>query len=102
MDAAYEKGGQDYPLSYVRWTENRNMEEFLRLIRPDGVQLQPLITHEYSLDDAAKAYDTILDRESGSLAVVLRYPAPRTLPTSATRRSRSPDPEPRKRRSVSA
>src|SRR6266478_2908552 len=75
-DASYEKGGHDYPLSYVRWTENRNMEEFLRLAGPGGIQLQPLITHEYALGDAAKAYDTILDRESGSLAVVLRYPVP--------------------------
>ncbi len=31
-DPAYEKGGQDYPDSYVRWTENRNMAEFLRLV----------------------------------------------------------------------
>jgi len=75
-DASYEKQGRDYPLPYVRWTENRNMEEFLRLAGPGGIQLQPLITHEYALDDAAKAYDTILDRESGSLAVVLRYPVP--------------------------
>src|SRR3954453_10685854 len=79
-DASYEKQGRDYPLPYVRWTENRNMEEFLRLAGPGGVQLQPLITHEYSLDEAPKAYATILDRESASLAVVLRYPSPPEAP----------------------
>ena len=35
-DPAYEKQGRDYPVSYVRWTENRNMEEFLRLVAADA------------------------------------------------------------------
>ena len=73
-DPAYEKKGQDYPISYVRWTENRNMEEFLRLVAADCVRLAPLITHQFPLDDAAQAYQTILDQSSGSLAVLLRYP----------------------------
>jgi len=72
-DMAYEKGGQDYPFSYVRWTENRNMEEFLRLAGQGSVQLQPLVTHELPLEQAASAYETILDPASGSLAVLLRY-----------------------------
>lgn len=74
-DASYEKQGRDYPLSYVRWTENRNMEEFLRLIAARRIDVQPLITHEFDLEEAAKAYDTIFDPESASLAVLLRYPA---------------------------
>jgi predicted dehydrogenase len=74
-DPNYEKKGQDYPLSYVRWTENRNMEEFLRLVSAGRVQLQPLITHEFALEEASLAYDTIMDPSSGSLAVVLNYPA---------------------------
>src|SRR5205807_9142767 len=41
-----------------------------------SVQLKPLITHEFPLDDAAKAYQTILDPAAGSLAVILRYPPP--------------------------
>lgn len=72
-DAAYEKGGQDYPFSYVRWTENRNMEEFLRLVGQGSVRIKPLITHEYPLEQAATAYETILNPASGSLAVLLRY-----------------------------
>ena len=74
-DPSYEKKGQDYPLPYVRWTENRNMEEFLRLLSLGRVQIQPLITHQFALEDAPRAYDTIKDASSGSLAVVLNYPA---------------------------
>src|SRR5437016_3869574 len=74
-DAAYEKQGRDYPLPYVRWTENRNMEEFLRLIAAARIDVRPLITHEFPLDDAPKAYDTVMDPAAGSLAVLLRYPA---------------------------
>ena len=74
-DPAYEKQGHDYPFSYVRWTENRNMQEFLRLVAAGGVSLAPLITHQYALAEAADAYQTILNPASGSLAVLLRYPA---------------------------
>jgi predicted dehydrogenase/threonine dehydrogenase-like Zn-dependent dehydrogenase len=75
-DETYEKRGHDYPLAYVRWTENRNMEEFLRLLADGSVQVGSLITHEFALEDAPKAYQTVLDPSSGSLAVVLRYPEP--------------------------
>jgi predicted dehydrogenase len=74
-DPTYEEQGHDYPFAYVRWTENRNMEEFLRLVAAGRVQLAPLITHRFALADAARAYQTILDPASNSLAVVLDYPA---------------------------
>ena len=74
-DSEYEEQGHDYPFAYVRWTENRNMEEFLRLVALGRVQLAPLITHRFPLDDAARAYQTILDPASTSLAVILDYPA---------------------------
>jgi predicted dehydrogenase len=74
-DPVYEKQGRDYPIGYVRWTENRNMAEFLRLLSLGRIQLAPLITHQFPLDDAPKAYETILDPSSGSLAVLLNYPA---------------------------
>ncbi|MGI8897486.1 MAG: bi-domain-containing oxidoreductase [Pyrinomonadaceae bacterium] len=74
-DPLYEKKGQDYPVAYVRWTENRNMEEFLRVVAAERVQLEPLITHRFALADATDAYKTILDTSSNSLAVLLRYPA---------------------------
>ena len=74
-DPLYEKQGQDYPINYVRWTENRNMAEFLRLVSLGRIQLGPLITHQFPLDDAPKAYETIMNPASSSLAVLLNYPA---------------------------
>jgi predicted dehydrogenase len=74
-DPAYEKQGRDYPISYVRWTENRNMEEFLRLVAVGRVKLEPLVTHQFALEEASLAYQTILNPASNSLAVLLRYPA---------------------------
>ncbi|MBV9504188.1 MAG: bi-domain-containing oxidoreductase [Acidobacteriia bacterium] len=73
-DSAYEKQGQDYPVSYVRWTENRNIEEFLRLLSLKRINVDAMITHRFALEHAPEAYRTILDGGSGSLAVVLRYP----------------------------
>jgi predicted dehydrogenase/threonine dehydrogenase-like Zn-dependent dehydrogenase len=73
-DPQYEKQARDYPYAYVRWTENRNMEEFLRLVGRGQVSLQPLITHLFPLEEASNAYKTIMDSSSGSLAVLLRYP----------------------------
>ncbi|MCD9187852.1 MAG: bi-domain-containing oxidoreductase [Pyrinomonadaceae bacterium] len=74
-DPTYEKQGIDYPISYVRWTENRNMEEFLRLMAVGRVNVKPLISHEFPLEDAPKAYETIMGGNgSSSLAVVLKYP----------------------------
>ncbi|HEX8287351.1 MAG TPA: bi-domain-containing oxidoreductase [Pyrinomonadaceae bacterium] len=74
-DPTYEKKGVDYPISYVRWTENRNMEEFLRLVSIGKVDVKPLISHEFALEEAPKAYETIMNGNGGgSLAVVLKYP----------------------------
>lgn len=74
-DPAYEKKGHDYPISYVRWTENRNMAEFLRLVARGHVKLDSLISHQFSLETAPEAYDTIMDPGTNSLAVLLRYDA---------------------------
>src|SRR5579872_6663321 len=75
-DPTYEKQGVDYPIGYVRWTENRNMEEFLRLLAQDRIHVDGLVTHSFPVTDAPKAYETILQPGSGSLAVLLRYEDP--------------------------
>ncbi|MDH3494944.1 MAG: bi-domain-containing oxidoreductase, partial [Acidobacteriota bacterium] len=74
-DPDYEKLGIDYPYAYVRWTENRNMEECLRLISTGKINVKPLVSHEFGLEDAAEGYKTIMDPRSDSLAVLLRYPS---------------------------
>ena len=78
-DPEYEVRGRDYPIAYVRWTEKRNMEEFLRLVSIGRVDLEPLITHEFELEEAPNAYRTVMDPESNSLGVVLRYPERNSL-----------------------
>ena len=78
-DPTYEKQGIDYPISYVRWTENRNMEEFLRLVSTGKVNVKSLISHEFDLENAPQAYETIMSGNGGSsLAVVLKYPVNET------------------------
>ena len=72
-DEDYEIRGIDYPMAYVRWTENRNMGEFLQLTAEGRVHVQPLVTHEFELDRAPDAYRQIIDEPNQTLAVLLRY-----------------------------
>jgi predicted dehydrogenase len=73
-DANYEEKGWDYPAAYVRWTENRNMAEFLRLLAEGRVQVQPLITAVYPIAEAASAYEQIKNGAHKPLLVLLSYP----------------------------
>ena len=73
-DPSYEEHGIDYPFGYVRWTENRNMQAFLELIKQGKVNVRALITHRYSIHEADKAYSLILDQASSYIGVLLSYP----------------------------
>ncbi len=73
-DPLYEEMAVDYPIGYVRWTEQRNMAEFLRLLAEGRVDVKPLITHRFAVDAAAQAYAAVTDPASGSLGVLLEYP----------------------------
>jgi predicted dehydrogenase/threonine dehydrogenase-like Zn-dependent dehydrogenase len=72
-DPTYEEMAIDYPPGYVRWTEQRNMAEFLRLVAEGLIDMHPLISHRFAVDDAASAYATI-SGGGGSLGVLLEYP----------------------------
>ncbi len=72
-DPVYEEQGIDYPIGYVRWTEQRNMQAYLDLLASGRLNIEPLITHEFPLDQAKAAYDTILARKEHVVGVVLRY-----------------------------
>jgi predicted dehydrogenase/threonine dehydrogenase-like Zn-dependent dehydrogenase len=72
-DEKYEEGGVDYPVGYVRWTENRNMSEYLRLIAERRLHVQPLVAATHSIHDAPAAYEA-LQSEARPLMVVLSYP----------------------------
>jgi predicted dehydrogenase/threonine dehydrogenase-like Zn-dependent dehydrogenase len=75
-DANYEEHGLDYPIGYVRWTENRNMAEYLRLIAEGRVRLDALISTTFPVDQATAAYETLKDTETKPLMVLLSYPSP--------------------------
>lgn len=80
-DPLYEEGGVDYPRAYVRWTENRNMEEYLRLVCEKRVAVDRLIDSEVLLDDAPDAYRALSGGPGKKLlAVILRYDADFVLP----------------------
>jgi predicted dehydrogenase/threonine dehydrogenase-like Zn-dependent dehydrogenase len=73
-DPAYEEQGHDYPVGYVRWTEQRNMQAFLELVADGRVVLDRLITHRFDFGDAVQAYDAVTgDEATSALGVVLRY-----------------------------
>src|SRR5581483_10247703 len=75
-DAAFEQKGRDYPIGYVRWSETRNMEAFLRLVAERKVHLGPLISHRFAIENATSAYDMITGRvKEPHLGVILEYAA---------------------------
>ncbi len=73
-DPDYEEKGIDYPLGYVRWTEGRNLETFMDLISKGKINVKPLITHRFEINDATKAYDLITGKtRQAYLGVILTY-----------------------------
>ncbi|WP_057882138.1 bi-domain-containing oxidoreductase [Tsuneonella troitsensis] len=74
-DPEYEDKGRDYPLGYVRWTEQRNFAAVLDMMAAGKIDCAPLRTHGFDLDQAAEAYEIVGGAEP-SLGVVLSYPRP--------------------------
>jgi predicted dehydrogenase/threonine dehydrogenase-like Zn-dependent dehydrogenase len=73
-DADYEEKGRDYPIGYVRWTERRNMQEFLRLVATGAVTPSRLTTHRFAIEDAEKAYAVVTGEDRQPfMGVVLTY-----------------------------
>lgn len=79
-DATYEEGGQDYPLPWVRWTENRNMEAYLGLLAKRQISIPTLGIVKYSIDEAPQAYEALKSGGQRSLVVILEYPERETRP----------------------
>jgi len=72
-DPSYEIEGHDYPLPYVRWTEQRNMEAFLDLVAAGQVTPKRLVTHRFPIADAAAAY-ALMEGSEPYLGLLLTYP----------------------------
>ncbi|WP_286295417.1 bi-domain-containing oxidoreductase [Vibrio apostichopi] len=71
-DPDYEDNGNDYPLAFVRWTEQRNFEAILDMMSSGQVDVKPLITHRFKFEDAPKAYD-LLTSDKSALGILLQY-----------------------------
>ncbi len=85
-DASYEEGGLDYPIGFVRWTENRNLQAFVDLCASGRVDPAPLVAGEHPLEAAAAAFAAAKGGADARVAYVLRYPAPAPeTPRSVTR-----------------
>ncbi len=72
-DARYESQGNDYPLGYVRWTEQRNLEAFLALLAQGKVRTEPLRNLSFPIERAQEAYDALMQRRD-LMGILLTYP----------------------------
>lgn len=73
-DSNYEEGGVDYPIGFVRWTENRNMKEFVNLLRDKKVDVKSLTTHCFPINSAAKAYKLVSgESKEKYIGILLEY-----------------------------
>ena len=72
-DPFYEEDGHDYPIGYVRWTEQRNFEAVLDAMATGKLRVDALISHRFALKDSRKAYELISGSQP-SLGVILEYP----------------------------
>jgi len=79
-DSRYENEGIDYPIGYVKWTEQRNMKEFIDMIHSGRITVSELITHEFDIESADKAYELITDNSNNEkyVGVLIKYDPQRT------------------------
>jgi len=81
-DPNYEEKGQDYPVGFVRWTMQRNFEAVLDMMGDGRLNVKPLISHRFPIDQAPAAYEVVVNPEP-SLGILLEYPG---MGTSGTAR----------------
>jgi len=72
-DANYEEKGQDYPFGFVRWTEQRNFEAVLDMMADGRLDVTPLVSHRFPIQEAARAYE-LVSGSGPSLGILLEYP----------------------------
>ena len=91
-DAEYEEKGHDYPIGYVRWTENRNIQAFVHMLAEGKVNVKPLITHRFAIEQAAQAYDVVLGKTGDPfMGVLLTYPEQLNLSRRVALRTLQPE-----------
>lgn len=99
-DPEYEGKGRDYPLPYVRWTEQRNFEAVLAQLAQERLRVEALISHRFELQQAPQAYEALIG-DATALGILLTYgaetspaipPASLQLPRRATTPARAVTP----------
>ncbi len=73
-EPTYEEQGIDYPIGFVRWTEQRNFEAVLDMMASGQLNVKPLMTHRFAFESAEKAYEVLI-RERAALGIILHYPS---------------------------
>lgn len=71
-DSNYEEQGNDYPLAFVRWTEQRNFEAILDMMASGQINVNPLITHRFKFEDASEAYE-LLTTDKSAFGILLQF-----------------------------
>ncbi|MFH1954131.1 MAG: bi-domain-containing oxidoreductase [Pseudomonadota bacterium] len=97
-DEAYEQKGQDYPIGYVRWTEQRNFEAVLGMMASGRLDVKPLISHRFPFEEAEKAYELIGGNREPYLGIILDYHPQITQTLQEDQKIRSSEDERRKDR----
>jgi predicted dehydrogenase len=70
-DRSYEQNGIDYPLPYVRWTENRNFHAVLEMLSSGVLQVKPLISKIIKLGEYEKAHAK--ERRADGIGIIIDY-----------------------------
>jgi predicted dehydrogenase/threonine dehydrogenase-like Zn-dependent dehydrogenase len=83
-DAQYEEKGIDYPIGYVRFTENRNMQTFIDLLHADKIDMNSIITHNFNLQDAPEAYEIILGKKEHIIGLLIEYDTAKEISNTVT------------------
>jgi predicted dehydrogenase len=83
-DPLYEEGGQDYPVGFVRWTEQRNFEAVLDMLAEGRIDIRPLISHHFLLEEVKDAY-ALVGGGGPSLGILLHYPTAEERPEDELR-----------------
>lgn len=71
-DPNYEELGNDYPLAFVRWTEQRNFEAVLEMMSSGVLKTTPLVSHSVEFENAPDAYE-LLTTDKTALGIMLTY-----------------------------
>ena len=82
-DPNYEEKGFDYPIGFVRWTEQRNFEAVLDMMAEGRLNLKPLVSHQFKIKEAEKAYE-VINTDKHALGILLKYPRSKTKKIETT------------------